>query len=127
MLQELETARALGIADMKAVRRDVQIRTGAAKAPGARLHVLAIGVSDYGAKAAGLALKFSHKDAEDVASALLNTQGGGLYAEVLPQFLVDGAATRDSIFGAFEAMELNMARGAGQDMAVVLFSGHVRR
>ena len=84
VLQELETARALGIADMKAARRDVQIRTGAAKAPGARLHVLAIGVSDYGEKAAGLALKFAHKDAEDVASALLNTQGGGLYAEVLP-------------------------------------------
>ncbi len=87
VLQELETARALGIADMKAARRDVQIRTGAAKAPGARLHVLAIGVSDYGEKAAGLALKFAHKDAEDVASALLNTQGGGLYAEVLPIFL----------------------------------------
>ena len=77
VLQELETARALGIADMKAARREVQIRTGSAKAPGARLHVLAIGVSDYGAKAAGLALKFAHKDAEDVASALLNTQGGG--------------------------------------------------
>ena len=86
VLQELETARALGIADMKAARREVQIRTGAAKAPGARLHVLAIGVSDYGEKAAGLALKFAHKDAEDVASALLNTQGGGLYAEVLPDF-----------------------------------------
>ena len=124
MLQELETARALGIADMKAARRDVQIRTGAAKAPGARLHVLAIGVSDYGEKAAGLALKFAHKDAEDVASALLNTQGGGLYAEVLPIFLGDGAATRAGIFEALDATERNMARGAGQDMAVVMFSGH---
>jgi hypothetical protein len=53
VLQQLETARALGIADMIAARRDVQIRTGAAKAPGARLHVLAIGVSDYGEKAPG--------------------------------------------------------------------------
>ena len=124
VLQELETARALGIADMKAARRDVQIRTGAAKAPGARLHVLAIGVSDYGEKAAGLALKFAHKDAEDVASALLNTQGGGLYAEVLPMFLGDGAATKAGIFEALAAMERNMARGGGQDMAVVMFSGH---
>ena len=124
VLQELETARALGIADMKAARRDVQIRTGAAKAPGARLHVLAIGVSDYGEKAAGLALKFAHKDAEDVASALLNTQGGGLYAEVLPIFLSDGAATKAGIFEGLAAMERNMARGGGQDMAVVMFSGH---
>ena len=124
VLQELETARALGIADMKAARRDVQIRTGAAKAPGARLHVLAIGVSDYGEKAAGLALKFAHKDAEDVASALLNTQGGGLYAEVLPIFLCDGAATKAGIFEALAATERNMARGGGQDMAVVMFSGH---
>ena len=124
VLQELETARALGIADMIAARRDVQIRTGAAKAPGARLHVLAIGVSDYGEKAAGLALKFAHKDAEDVASALLNTQGGGLYAEVLPIFLSDGAATKAGIFEALDAMERNMARGGGQDMAVVMFSGH---
>jgi WD40 repeat protein len=106
VLQELETARALGIADMIAARRDVQIRTGAAKAPGARLHVLAIGVSDYGEKAAGLALKFAHKDAEDVASALLNTQGGGLYAEVLPIFLPDGAATKAGIFEALAAMEM---------------------
>ena len=124
VLQELETARALGIADMKAARRDVQIRTGAAKAPGARLHVLAIGVSDYGEKAAGLALKFAHKDAEDVASALLNTQGGGLYADVLPSVLCDAAATRACIFQALEALERNMARGVGQDMAVMMFSGH---
>ena len=46
VLQELETARALGIADLKAARRDVQIATGSKKAPGARLHVLTIGVSD---------------------------------------------------------------------------------
>lgn len=124
VLQEMETARALGIADMKAARRDVQIRTRAAKAPGARLHVLAIGVSDYGEKAAGLALQFAHKDAEDVAGALLNTQGGGLYAEVLASVLCDGLATRASIFQALEATERNMARGSGQDMAVVLFSGH---
>jgi WD40 repeat protein len=103
VLQELETARALGIADMIAARREVQIRTGAAKAPGARLHVLAIGVSDYGEKVTGLALKFAHKDAEDVASALLNTQGGGLYAEVLPIFLSDCAATKAGIFEAFDA------------------------
>jgi hypothetical protein len=58
-----------GIADMKAARREVQIATGSAKAPGARLHVLTIGFSDYGDKASDLRLKFAHRDAQDVARA----------------------------------------------------------
>ena len=124
VLQELETARALGIADMKAARTDVQIATGAAKAPGARLHVLTIGVSDYGEKAKDLRLNFADRDAHDVASALMNTQGGGLYAEVRPQLLQDATADKAGIFEALAAMERNMARGAGQDLAIVMFSGH---
>jgi WD40 repeat protein len=124
VLQELETARALGIADLKAARRDVQIVTGSTKAPGARLHVLTIGVSDYGDKAKDLRLKFAHRDAQDVASALVNTQDGGLYAEVKPMFLHDGTADKTGIFDALAAMERNMGSGAGQDLAVVMFSGH---
>jgi WD40 repeat protein len=124
VLQEQETARALGIADLKAARRDVQIATGSTKAPGARLHVLTIGVSDYGDKAKDLRLKFAHRDAQDVASALVNTQGGGLYAEVKPMFLRDDTADKTGIFDALAAMERNMGSGAGQDLAVVMFSGH---
>jgi WD40 repeat protein len=74
VLQEMEIIRALGIADLKALRRDVQIATGSKKAPGARLHVLTIGISDYGEKAKELRLKFADRDARDVASALINTQ-----------------------------------------------------
>jgi Caspase domain/WD domain, G-beta repeat len=124
VLQELETARALGIADVKAARRDVQIATGSKNAPGALLHVLTVGVSDYGDKARNLTLKFAHRDAQDVASALVNTQGGGLYAEVKPMFLHDRTADRVGIFRALAAMERNMRAGAGQDLAVVMFSGH---
>jgi hypothetical protein len=124
VLQELETARALGIADVKAARRDVQIATGSTKAPGARLHVLTIGINDYGNKATNLALKFANQDARDVASALLNTQEGGLYAEVKPIFLYDSTADKVGIFDALAAMEHNMEASAGQDMAVVMFSGH---
>jgi hypothetical protein len=124
VLQELETARALGIADIKAARKDVQFATGSTKAPGARLHVLTIGVSDYGDKARNLRLKFAHHDARDVASALVNTQEGGLYAEVKPIFLPDSTADKAGIFDALAAMERNMAGGAGQDLAVVMFSGH---
>jgi WD40 repeat protein len=123
VVQEMETARALGIADLKAARREVQIATGSAKAPGARLHVLTIGVSDYGDKASDLRLKFAHRDAQDVASALVNTQEGGLYVEVLPAFLHDGTADKAGIFDALAAMQHNMA-ATGQDLAVVMFSGH---
>jgi Caspase domain len=124
VLQELETAWALGIADLKAARRDVQIATGSKKAPGARLHVLTIGVSDYGDKAKDLRLKFAHRDAQDVASALVNTQDGGLYAEIKPMFLHDRTADKAGIFDALAAMERNIGSGGGHDLAVVMFSGH---
>jgi Caspase domain/WD domain, G-beta repeat len=124
VLQELETARALGIADLKAARRDVRVATGSTKAPGALLHVLTIGVSDYGDKARDLRLRFAHRDAQDVASALANTQEGGLYAEVKPMSLHDRTADKAGIFEALAAMERNMGRGEGQDLAVVMFSGH---
>ena len=124
VLQELETARALGIADMKAARTDVQVATGSMKAPGARLHVLTIGVSDYGDKAKDLRLQFAHRDAQDVASAIVNTQDGGLYAEIKPMFLHDRTADKAGIFDALAAMDRNMGSGAGQDLAVVMFSGH---
>jgi hypothetical protein len=124
VLQELETARALGIADLKAARRDVQIVTRSTKAPGARLHVLTIGISEYGDKAQNLRLHFAARDAQDVASALLNTQGGGLYAEVKPMFLHDGEADKHGIADALAAMDRNMTSSAGQDLAVVMFSGH---
>jgi WD40 repeat protein len=124
VLQELEPARALGIADLKAARGDVQIATGSKEAPGARLHVLTIGVSDYGDKAKDLRLKFAHRDAQEVASALVKTQDGGLYAEVKPMFLHDRTADKAGIFDALAAMGRNMGGGAGQDLAVVMFSGH---
>jgi hypothetical protein len=124
VLQEMETARALGIADMKAARRDVQIATRSANPPGARLHVLTIGVSEYGDKAKDLKLKFAHRDAQDVASAVINTQDGGLYAEVKPQFLHDDTANKDAIFDALAEMERNMGASMGGDLAVIMFSGH---
>jgi hypothetical protein len=94
----LETVRALGIADLKAARKDVQIATGSAKAPGRVLHVLTIGISDYGDKAKNLRLKFADRDAQDVANALVNTQEGGLYAEVKPMFLHDSTADKTEIY-----------------------------
>jgi uncharacterized caspase-like protein len=93
------------------------------------LHILAIGISDYGARATSLRLKFAAKDANDVASALIATQRsefkGGLYADVKTQYLPDGEADRAAIFRALESMKANMANDkVGQDLAVILFSGH---
>jgi WD40 repeat protein len=131
VLQELETARALGVADVAAARHDVQIATGTASPPGARLHVLTIGVSDYGEKAKHLGLKFASKDASDVFNAIVNSEGGpgakvgGLYAEVKPAVLTDDVATRQGIFDALDAMKRNMAKTSnGEDLAVIMFSGH---
>jgi uncharacterized caspase-like protein len=85
---------------------------------------LTIGISDYGNKALNLRLNFAARDAQDLASALVNTQGDGLYAEVKLMFLHDGAADKVGIFEALAAMDRNMTSSAGQDLAVVMFSGH---
>ena len=130
ILQERETARALGIADLAAARIDVQRATGAAEAPGARLYVLTVGISDYGENAKALRLNFADKDAEDVANALNNTQGGkpnktGLYADIDAQYLANGEATEVNIINALNTMERIMAANPpGPDLAVVMFSGH---
>ena len=89
-------------------------------APGARLHVLAIGVNDYGEQARHLRLDFADQDARDVASALVNTQGS-LYADVLFQVLRDETANEAGILHAFRVLEERMQE---DDVAVVLFSGH---
>ena len=107
VLQELETLRALGIADLAAARLDVKLATGADEAPGPRLYVLTIGIDDYGEKAAGLHLNFATRDAEELANALVATQGdtskgGGLYAKVTPQYLHDKTANTEGIFAAIE-------------------------
>src|SRR5262249_56528352 len=110
-LREWETGGGVGMADMKAARRDVQIATRSTKAPGARLHVLTIGVSDYGDKARDLRLKFADRDAQDVASALVNTQEGGLYAEVKSMSLHDRTADKAGNFYTLPPKDPHMRRG----------------
>jgi uncharacterized caspase-like protein len=81
--------------------------------------------------AGGRRTRAGRADGNDVASALFATQGsefnkkGGLYAEVKIQYLHDGEADRAAIYRALGFMKANMARdAAGQDLAVILFSGH---
>ncbi|MHC4094106.1 MAG: caspase family protein [Planctomycetota bacterium] len=124
VLQEMETVRALGLVELQEHRRAVQVRTGSTVPPGARLHVLAMGVSDYGEQALHLRLSFADQDAQDVASALVNTQDS-LYAEVSLQLLRNEEVTQLGILSAFKAVRQKMAQAEpGQDLAVVMFSGH---
>ncbi len=130
VLQELETARALGIADLAAARVRVQTATGSAKPPGGVLHVLAIGVDKFGDKAGGLHLDYAAEDARDVANALLESQKvapgkPSLYADVSVQYLPNDQAGHTDILDALDAMARSMrTSGPDQDVAVILVSSH---
>jgi hypothetical protein len=122
VLQTLDIFRAIGLADYAEMRAEVQRRTGATVAPGAKLRVLTVGVSDYGEKAAHLKLTFAAADATDVAAAL-NMQTS-LYAAVQAQRLTDQDATQEVIRRGLATMRTAMAQGEGRDLAVIHFSGH---
>jgi WD40 repeat protein len=130
VLDQLETAHALGVDDMTQARLDVQAKTGSAKPPGGVLHVLAIGVDKFGDKAGGLHLDYAAEDAHDVASALLDSQKGGpgkasLYADVSLTYLPNDQADSAALLDALDAMAQSMAKNEqGQDTAVILVSSH---
>jgi WD40 repeat protein len=120
VLQEMDTVRAIGVADLAEARMAVQAKNRSAVPPGAQLHVVAVGVSQY--QDARIRLRYADKDASDIASALLNTQKS-LYANVRMQVLVNEQATRLGILKALDAARTNMILGDGEDLAVVVFSG----
>ncbi|WP_158599931.1 caspase family protein [Azospirillum cavernae] len=121
VLREMDTARALGLADIAAARREVERQTGVA--PGARLHTLTVGINDYGPKASHLRLNYAAADARDVASALTG-DAGSPFAKGSQQVLSDEYASKSDMLRGFETLRGAMASGGGQDVAVLLFSGH---
>jgi WD40 repeat protein len=124
VLQELETPRALGLAELAEHNKQVAIRTHSQLPPGVQLHLLTIGISAYNENyAKNLRLRYADRDAHDLASAIVNTQGG-LYSRVDPQVLLDKDATRGGILAGLDTLRKEMERGAGNDLAVVHFSGH---
>jgi uncharacterized caspase-like protein len=124
VLAGLSSTWGLQISDLKAAQHDVKVATGSARAAGARLHVLTIGVNEYGENVKDLKLRLARRDAEDLAATLSSTQDGGLYAEVKSQVLVDSKATKDQIFRALDAIGRDMAGSPIGDVAVVMYSGH---
>ncbi|MBV9199400.1 MAG: hypothetical protein JOY83_06605, partial [Alphaproteobacteria bacterium] len=129
VLDQLETAHALGVDDMSQARCAVQAATHSAKPPGAVLHVLAIGIDKFGDKAGGLHLDYATEDASDVAKALLKSQKGSsckaasLYADVSLRYLPNDKADSAAILDALDAMARSMARNE-QNVAVILVSSH---
>ena len=95
------------------------------------LHILAIGVDKFGDKApGGLHLDYAAKDANDVATALLESQKGSpgrpsLYGDVSLTYLPNDKADSAAILDALERMAGSMARSEpGQDVAVILVTSH---
>ncbi|MEO1092695.1 MAG: caspase family protein, partial [Pseudomonadota bacterium] len=124
VVQEGGTGEAIAAAELEKIRLAVELRTGVET--GRQLHLLTIGVSDYGSGADRLRLDFADDDALAVKNALLNDQRS-LYERVVPQHLTDDDATESNVRGALADMaELMAAAGdaARGDLAVVLFSGH---
>jgi hypothetical protein len=123
VIDELNTKGALGAADLAGARLAVQAATGSAKPPGAVLHVLTIGVDQFG-------LHFAAEDARGVADALGDTQKiaagkASLYAGVTRMTLVNEGASRVAILEAVDALTRTMRKSVGDhDVAVILFSGH---
>jgi Caspase domain len=125
VLQKMGTWGAREEARRTKIKAALERRTGTAVAPpGARLHVLTMGVSEYGEKASHLRLSFAEADATDVAAALQTTQTG-LYADVRTQSLRNEEATLKGILRGSATMRKAMAQSEpGRDLAVVHFSGH---
>jgi WD40 repeat protein len=123
VLRELETTRAIGLVVEAEHRRQIMLRTNSRVAPGARLHLLAIGISAYNEiHAKKLRLHYAHRDAIDLASTIAGTQDS-LY-DVKPQLLCDKDAEKINILRALTVVRDGMAAGTGNDLAVVYFSGH---
>ncbi len=107
-------------------RAAIKRLTGAAFAPGAQLHVLTVGVSQYGSGAAALALDWADDDARDVHAAL-SAQSDDLwpYQQGFSMVLRDDEATGLSIIGQLENIRARVAAAPTKsDLVVVHFSGH---
>lgn len=123
VLEQLETPRALGLADMAEHDRQVMLRTHSHIPAGARLHLLTIGINQYNEEyAKNLRLQFADRDARDLASAIINTQAA-LY-QVKPTVLLDRDANKTGILRALKNIRAAMEAGTGNDLAVIHFSGH---
>ncbi|MCW2247617.1 WD40 repeat protein [Azospirillum fermentarium] len=121
VLQEGETPRALGLATMKAARDAIRQRSSAAR--DATLHVLTVGINEYGEQAQRLRLRFAEQDARDIGAALDGEQGAP-YRSIRSFFLSNEMAGRRGILDTLYLIEEGMTGGSDQNLAVLMFSAH---
>ena len=124
VLQELETPRALGLANLVEHKRQVMLRTHSHIPPGAQLHLLTIGIDQYNEEyAKNLRLQFAARDAHDLATVIVGTQEA-LYHVNLVGKLLDKDANKKGILQALKNMRAAMKARSSNDLAVIHFSGH---
>jgi WD40 repeat protein len=122
VLRERDEVRALGIVALEKVRSAFRRHIGVE--PPGRLHVLAVGISQYNEEhASGFHLRYADADARDVYAALTGSQRS-LYAEVCPQELRNKDAHRENVLMALDTIKRATAKAPGQDLVVIHFSGH---
>jgi hypothetical protein len=123
VLQTADTMLALGLDTYANARQSAKLVLHTVSAPGGKLHVLAIGISQYNPKTAkGLKLDYADRDAGDFLAKIQRTQSG--ITDIDPQVLPNEDADRKTILKALATVRDHMAQGEGKDTAVVLFSGH---
>jgi uncharacterized caspase-like protein len=123
VLPHLGTPNALYAAEEAKRAEDFRKLTGGV-APGAQLHVLAVGVADYGEAARQLDLEWADDDAADVAAALAG-QVDWPYRLGHRVTLRDEEAQATAIRDQLDVIRRRMeAAPGGNDLAVVMFSGH---
>lgn len=84
-----------------------------------KLYVLAVGVSKY-QSASVPALALAGKDARDFA-AVVQSQKGGLYRDVVLRLLVDEQATKDQVL---DGLDWIRKETTSKDVAMVFLAGH---
>ncbi|HRO14129.1 MAG TPA: caspase family protein [Paracoccus sp. (in: a-proteobacteria)] len=117
------TMEAVHAADQARRLADIRKLTGG-PVPGAQLHVLAVGISDYGAQATRLKLDWADDDAANIATALAG-QSDWPWRRGLQVALRNEEATDVAILDQLDAIRRRMALAPeGNDIAVIVFSGH---
>jgi hypothetical protein len=126
LLREGDLGQAILAAEEVQRKRELQRLVAGARAPGADLHVLSVGIDDYGAAARGLELSWAAKDAKDMFTALLaQTEDGWPFNRGHAVALLDEDAQKTRILTQIAEIGRKMALSpAKNDVAVLFFSGH---
>ena len=123
VLQQGETLRAIS-EDVWSEQQDrLKLALGTAVASGPQLYLLSIGIDSFNPAAdSHLHLNFAEADANAFADTIAATQE--VRTHVRAQTLIGPDATKAEILTALDVMRQQMAKGGGNDLAVLFFSGH---